>query len=267
MSRSSLHCPWHDRTFAMVKARRQRPAGGNEQDCDCPLPRPAAGAVPRPELPLPVAGRPADLLGLRDGRRDPELVRAGLDRLGPVAGDLRLAAVPRHPDLAVLRHGRRSYRQSQPALPDAAGLHCGGSSPRRAVPARSSHAGFDLRARHPRRPGATLRHHHAQPAGRRDHAQGAADGGDGRVAHHRRFGARRRRPERGGPGRGAGVGVRLRRGLRRLHRQPAADPERRHPAAACAERERDVRRSRRCARASPMSGRRPTCAPRRCSPS
>src|SRR5690349_22098502 len=102
MSRSPLHWPWHARTFMMVKARQQGRPEENEQDCDCPLPRPRAGAVPGPELPLPVAGRPAGLLGLRDGRRDPELVRAGLDRFSPGAGDFRLAAVPRHPDLSVL---------------------------------------------------------------------------------------------------------------------------------------------------------------------
>ena len=40
MSRSSLHCPWHDPHFApWLKARQQAPAGGNEQDCDCPLAR------------------------------------------------------------------------------------------------------------------------------------------------------------------------------------------------------------------------------------
>ena len=75
-----------------------------------------------------MAGRPAGLLGLRDGRRDPGLVRAGLDRLGAGAGGLRLAAVPRHPDLAVLRHGRRPHRQPQPALPDAAHLHRRGAA-------------------------------------------------------------------------------------------------------------------------------------------
>src|SRR5919107_3259737 len=57
--------------------------------------RTGAGAVPGPELPLSVAGRPAGLLGLRDGRRDPGLVRAGVDRLGPGAGHFRLPAVPR----------------------------------------------------------------------------------------------------------------------------------------------------------------------------
>src|ERR1039458_9010806 len=50
----------------------------------------AARAVPGTQLSLPVAGRPADLLGLRDGERDPRLVCAGRDRLGPAAHRPRL---------------------------------------------------------------------------------------------------------------------------------------------------------------------------------
>ena len=72
------------------------------------------------------------------------------------------------------------------------------------------------------------------------------DAGHGRVAHHGRLGARRRRAVGRGPGRGAGLGRGLCRGLRRLRREPCAHVQCRHPAPARASARR--RTSRRCAR-------------------
>ena len=132
--------------------------------------RTGAGAVSGPELPLPMAGRSAGLLGVRDGRRDPGLVRAGLDRLGAGACGVRLPAVPGHPDLALVRHGGRPDRQPQFALPDAGHLPRRGDGARGAVPGRPRRAGAGVRPGHRDGAGAALRHHAAQPPGRRDHA-------------------------------------------------------------------------------------------------
>ena len=194
MSRSSLQSTAGRRTVAAARgAPTDAGRGGNEQDVSLTRARAGAGAVPDPELPLPMAGRPAGLLGLRDGRRDPGLVRAGLDRLGPGAGRLRLAAVPRHPDLAAVRHGGRPLRQPQPALPDARHLRRRGDGAGGAVPDRPGRAGAGVRAR-PRRSAWS-----GPPTSRCATCWSARpcrrlpDAGHGRVAHHRRFGAHRRR--------------------------------------------------------------------------
>ena len=208
-----------------------------------------------------MAGRSAGVLGVRDGGRDPGLVRAGFDRLGAGAGGIRLPAVPRHPDLALLRHGGRPDRQPKSALPDAGHLCRRGDGARRAVPGRPRRAGAGVRPGHAHGPGAALRHHAAQPAGRRDHAGQLPDAGHGRVAHHRRFGARGRRAVGRGPGRRTRLGRGLCRGLCRLRREPCAHAQCRDPAPARRRRgdSRASRRCRPCARALPTSGRRPIC--------
>src|SRR5581483_4355550 len=102
-----------------AKPGRQAPVQRKRSRRECHRARSGAAAVPHPEFSLPVAGRPAGLVGLRDGEHHSGLVRARLDRFGAGACDLRLAAIPRHADFAALWHGGRPHRQSGAALRDA----------------------------------------------------------------------------------------------------------------------------------------------------
>ena len=67
------------------------------------------------QLPLPVAGRPLDLLGLRNGGHHSRLVRAGRDRLGGRADGVRRAAARRHADRADDGRRERPHRPAQHA--------------------------------------------------------------------------------------------------------------------------------------------------------
>ena len=129
-----------------------------------------ARAVSHPRLPLPVAGRPAGLVGVRDGDADPRLVRAGRDRLGALPDGLRRPALRRHADRADDRRGERPRRPPQPAVGDARDLRDGGGN--------ADGAGLRRRAQPVGRPdprrgvgaGAAFRHGAARRGDRRHHA-------------------------------------------------------------------------------------------------
>ena len=265
MSRSSLQSAARARTLPLPEARQtRRRRGGNEQDVSLTARVPALAPFQIRSFRFQW---PADLLA--SWAFEMEGVILGwfvLVSTGSVLAlaRVRLAAVPGHPDLAAVRHGGRPDRQPQSALPDARHLRRRGggarwccswpASPRRCRCSRwppswdwcghpTSRCATCWSAR-PCRPSYLMR------------AMGVS-----RTT--RRLGARRRRAVGRGPGRGAGLGRGLCRGLRRLRREPRADAQCRHQAAARAGRDGAslLAAARRCARASPMSGRRPTCAP------
>src|SRR5690242_3761913 len=78
----------------------------------CIFRRAYACAVPRPQLPLPMAGGSPHLVGVRDGEPDPRLVRALDHRVGGEAGAARGPGVARLALLSVLRRARRPPRFS-----------------------------------------------------------------------------------------------------------------------------------------------------------
>ena len=83
-----------------------------------------AGALWHPELPLPVARRPAHLLGLRDGDAHSRLVCADRDRIGAAADPGRIAQLHGDADSPDFRGDRRPHRSPRPAGDDAGHL-CG----------------------------------------------------------------------------------------------------------------------------------------------
>ena len=190
--------------------------------------RPSALAPFRhPELPLPVARRPAHVLGVRDGDAHSRLVRAGRDRIGAAADRVCVAQLHRHADCPDVRRDRRPHRSPRPARDDAGDL-CGArrhaddaGADRPSEPALCLHHRGDHGSR------STVGSRRARRAGRHHHAARSIDRRDQPVANHDGHGAHRRRAER----RRAVRRARDRAGLcgdrQPLRRRHAADPVRR----------------------------------------
>ena len=159
----------------------------------------SAHAVPRPQLPLPVAGRPADLVGARNGVPDPRLVRAGRDRLGRAADAVRRLAARRHADRADPRRRQRPHRSAQSPDRHAHDLRHHRHDADDARLRRRAQPGDRAGAGRPDGAGAAVRSRAARRADRRHHAARATDRRDGDVAHHVGFRAHRRRAHRRRP--------------------------------------------------------------------
>ena len=157
-----------------------------------------AGAVPRAQLPVPVARRSADLVRLRDGDADPRLVRAGRDRVSRDADPVRRAAACGHSGGADVRRRRRPGRPPQRALRHARRVHGARGEPHGLCLRRRPHP--DGGARHDRADGprAPVRPWRPHGAGRGQRARRGPGGGDGRFAHHLGLRSRRRRHHRSG---------------------------------------------------------------------
>src|SRR5262245_36013917 len=190
----------------------------------------SARRVPLAQLPLPMAGGPRHVVGVRDGDPDPRLVRARPHGIGPPAHALRLAAAARHAGRADVRRRRRPPRRPRRAVRDprrlrrprrhrdaARGVRAPGAPPRpRAVGGGRPPA--------PERPGdaqhADRRHRAARPLHRRAQPVARDAGLGARGRRPRGLRALRRARDR--------PGVRGGRGL--LRRRPR--PDVRRPARA-----------------------------------
>ena len=144
----------------------------------------SAHAVPRPQLPLPVAGRPVDVVGAGNGVPDSRLVRAGRDRLGRAADAVRRLAARRHADRADPRRRQRPHRSAQSADRHAADLRHHRHHADDARLHRRDQSGDRAGAGRLHGPGAAVRPRAARRADRRHHAARATDRRDGDVAHH-----------------------------------------------------------------------------------
>ena len=200
-----------------VRSRAPDRSGKSVARCSIAGPRPHASLTIRPDapvsgaralrdacavrdaqLPFPVAGRSAHLVGVRDGDDHPRLVRAGRDRIGALAHGVRRAAISRHLDRAGLRRGRRPARAQVAAARHAGGLRRVRRHAADVRAARRGHAAGRADHRDPDGAGASLGPRRAQRADRRDHAGQYAGQRAEHFAHHHGFGARRRRARRRG---------------------------------------------------------------------
>src|SRR6185437_11894785 len=196
--------------------------------------------LPYPELPFPVAFRPADVGGFRDGDDHPGLVRAGPDRIGAAADAVCLAQLYRHTGSPAVRGAGRPHRAPRSARRDAR-LLCdarGHAAVAGVVRLSQRHLRACHRGLHG--PRQAVRPRRARRIERRHHAAGSVDQFDCGVAHHARPGAHRGRAERRGT-----VRRRRSRTILRRDRQPVFD---RNGADAVRETAGEVARGRECRR-------------------